>query len=228
MDPLGAPCCPGSAFVAGELLLCFEPGTPEARVEAIADDVGAAVIRFIADFSGPIYLMQVPVGEELAYIALFDAFRDVRFGEMNGVGCIPELPPCSCCPPGIICASLLPCVQLFPVVLTVDKSSGTAGNLIVSWSRDCFVGDTQDHGLYEGALGDWYSHTRVDCSDDGGDLSEELTPSPGSRYYVVVPLEPSAEGSYGTDSRRLQRPPGSDVCQSPQEFTACPGVGGGG
>ena len=67
VNPIGA-CCPGSAYVAGELLICFEPGTPEARVEVIADDVGAAVIDLITDPpTGPLYLMQVPVGEELGW-----------------------------------------------------------------------------------------------------------------------------------------------------------------
>ena len=53
---------------------------------------------------------------------------------------------------------------------------------------------------------------RIDCTDDGGDLTEEITPAPNDRYYLVVPHNPNDEGSYGTDAAAAERPAGGAVC----------------
>jgi hypothetical protein len=49
-------------------------------------------------------------------------------------------------------------------------------------------------GIYEGTIGTWYSHTSIDCNDGGAPLTEQITPSAGSRYYLVVPRNSLVEG----------------------------------
>ena len=108
-----------------------------------------------------------------------------------------------------------------PVTITVDKSALTPGDLTISWAPSCSSG-AEDYGIYEGQVGSWYSHTQIDCSDDGGDFTEEITPSAGNRYYLVVPRNPNDEGSYGTDSLGMERPAGSSVCITSQALAPCP------
>jgi hypothetical protein len=109
VSPPPKPCCP-PGFVAGELLVGFQPGTTRERVGDIAGELGASVLRLLLYLpSGPTYLMGVPVGEELAFVSLFEALSEVRFAEPDFIGCIPELPPCLCCPSGLVCPSLPPC-----------------------------------------------------------------------------------------------------------------------
>lgn len=107
--PAVTPCCP-PGFIAGELLVSFQPGTTQERVEEIAGEIGASVIELVLGLpSGSTYLMGVPVGQELVFISLFEAFPEVRAAETNGILCIPELPPCDCCPAGFTCPTLPPC-----------------------------------------------------------------------------------------------------------------------
>ncbi len=106
-------------------------------------------------------------------------------------------------------------------MITVDRSAVTPGNLTISWSASCSSG-AEDYGIHEGQIGSWYSHTQIDCSDDGGDLTEEITPSAGDRYYLVVPHHPDDEGSYGVDSSALERPVGGAVCAAMQTLAPCP------
>ena len=62
----------------------------------------------------------------------------------------------------------------------------------------------------------------VDCSDDGADLTEEITTALGVRYYVVVPINPTAEGSYGTNGDGAERPVSASACIVAQSIDACP------
>ena len=101
---------------------------------------------------------------------------------------------------------------LVPATLIVSKSSTFPGDLVLSWDPSC-NGAADDYAIYEGEIGNWYSHIIADCSDDGADLTEEIAPSvvlDGSdRYYVVVPLTSTnsgLEGSYGTQSTGDERP----------------------
>lgn len=104
-----ADCCP-PGFVAGELIVGFEPGTTQDRVLEIASGLGAFVIELIMDLpTGPAYLMGVPEGKELIFIPLFEAFPEVSYAQPNGFMCIPEWPLCQCCPPGLICPTVPPC-----------------------------------------------------------------------------------------------------------------------
>jgi hypothetical protein len=104
--------------------------------------------------------------------------------------------------------------------LMLDRSSITPGALLISWTQTC--GTAQDYGIYEGTLGSWYAHTQIDCSDDGADLVEQIQPAAGDRYFLVVPLGASEEGSYGTDSQSAERPAGTAPCQAAQNLADCP------
>ena len=44
------------------------------------------------------------------------------------------------------------------------------------------------------------------CTDDSGDLVEDITPQAASSYYLVVPLGVATEGSYGVASNGAERP----------------------
>ena len=58
---------------------------------------------------------------------------------------------------------------------------------------------------------------------EAGDLTEEVTPSDGDRYYLVVPHNTNVEGSYGRDSAGAERPPGNPTaCNGTQELEPCP------
>lgn len=106
--------------------------------------------------------------------------------------------------------------------LRVSKSALTPGDLRLIWSGSCSMGAI-DYGIYEGTLGTWYSHAMKDCSDGGGDRAEEITPSAGNRYYLVVSLSASGEGSYGKDSAGAERPVGTGArCLPAQVLGACP------
>lgn len=106
-----------------------------------------------------------------------------------------------------------------PATLKVNKS-GVPGNLVLVWTPSCSQGAT-DYGIYEGVLGTWYSHTQIDCDDAGFDFSEEVTPGAGNRYYLAVPHNACAEGSYGQKTGS-ERPVGTAVCAGPQIVTTCP------
>lgn len=108
-----------------------------------------------------------------------------------------------------------------PPTLTISPSASDPANLILDWEADC-QGGGQDYAIFEGLIGDPASHMAIDCSDDGGDRSEEITPGPGNRYYIVVPLDPVYEGSYGTDSAGVERPPGSTTCRPVRIVSTCP------
>ncbi len=105
--------------------------------------------------------------------------------------------------------------------LRVDKSSVTPGTLVLSWLPSCTHG-AADYGIYEGLLGNWSSHVAVDCSDDGGDLREEVIPMDGDRYYLVVPINFNGEGSHGTDSANNERLTGTSTCVPTQFLAPCP------
>jgi len=102
--------------------------------------------------------------------------------------------------------------------LTVDRS---ALDLVLTWQPGC-AGAAGDYAVYEGAIGSWYSHTLLDCSDAAGDLSEVVTPSDGNRYYLVVPLRGGLEGSFGRASSGQERPRGTQHCVPTQVLGACP------
>lgn len=102
------------------------------------------------------------------------------------------------------------------------RPSAARGKLTISWEASCSAG-AEDYAIYEGTIGDWYSHVPIDCSDDGADLTEDVAFSPGDRYYIVVPLNASAEGSYGVAvPSGAERPRGATTCVSSQRLGVCP------
>jgi len=113
-----------------------------------------------------------------------------------------------------------------PVTVTMSMATAPSGDLIVNWAASCST-DAQGYGIYEGVIGAWYSHSLLDCDDDGTDFSEQITPAPGNTYYLVVPRTALAEGSYGNCSPGVcgtadERPVGSAQCVAPQVLAACP------
>ena len=114
----------------------------------------------------------------------------------------------------------LPDPGTVPPTIRVRKSLLTPGNLNITWSTSSSAGG-EDYGIYEGTIKTWYNHTSIDCHDDGGDLQEEVTPAAGNKYYLVVPNNPDAEGSYGQRSSGVERPQGTSPCRLTQAF-GCP------
>jgi hypothetical protein len=106
-----------------------------------------------------------------------------------------------------------------PLTMRVAKLGGGAIRLI--WDPSCSPG-AEDYGIYEGELGVWYEHTAVDCADDGADFGEDVDPTAGDRYYLVVPHGAADEGSYGADSGGTERPVGTETCNPVQITAACP------
>ena len=98
----------------------------------------------------------------------------------------------------------------------VDASS----QVELAWGGSC-VGSDTDYGIYEGRIGDFYSHTRKVCTT-GGSTVEQVTPGldPVGTYYVVVPNNGVFDGSYGRNSAGVQRPDGSSTCNT-QNMGSC-------
>ena len=101
--------------------------------------------------------------------------------------------------------------------LTVARSVQGA-DLDLAWAGACGV--ATDYAVYEGALGEPRSKTPLRCST-GGLTAATITPSPGARFFLVVPRNASAEGSYGHTSDGAERPPDAGACL-PQSIAACP------
>jgi hypothetical protein len=97
-----------------------------------------------------------------------------------------------------------------------------AGSIIrVTWSASSSAG-AEDYGIYEGALvRPWqYNHTKNVCTDPAPHFEEDITTQPGSRYYLVVALNPNDEGSYGQGALG-ERPVGYETCR-PSQALGCP------
>jgi hypothetical protein len=118
-----------------------------------------------------------------------------------------------------------------PPAMTMRKAVTPVGDIILDWPGSCASG-AQDYGIYEGAIGTWYGHSAVACTDTPPLLSETITPGAADHYYLVVPLNDCnrSEGSYGRCSAGLclsgdERPIGTAVCAAPQVLPtppACP------
>lgn len=102
--------------------------------------------------------------------------------------------------------------------LVVGKSPGGV-NLDLAWDPGCVF--ATDYGIYEGAIGVWYSHVLVQCST-GGNPSATITPGEGNRYLLIVPNNSTSEGSYGADSSDRERPAATNGCRSIQHGSPCP------
>jgi hypothetical protein len=105
-----------------------------------------------------------------------------------------------------------------PLLTIATPDQGTTLNL--QWGASC-GGAATDYAVYEGTIGSWYSHVPGLCSTAGA-LAASYTAGAGSRYYLVVPLAPSAEGIYGHTSSGVPIPASSLPCRGVVDGTACP------
>jgi len=110
---------------------------------------------------------------------------------------------------------------LIPTDVRLEKDPG---GIRVSWSPSC-SNDALDYSIHEGQIGDWYSHSAVDCSDEGGDLVETVAPEEGDRYFLVVPMSADVEGTYGFLPDGTERPRGESTCRAVQIVDSCEAEG---
>lgn len=96
----------------------------------------------------------------------------------------------------------------------------TGSTLYLTWGASCGPGAT-DYTVHIGTLGSFYNHTRSSCST-GGALSATAANPTGNRYFLVVPVSATQEGSYGTNSAGAQRPPSTTPCLATQNTLPCP------
>jgi len=92
--------------------------------------------------------------------------------------------------------------------LAIGRTS--MGQLNLSWGTSC-LGGNADYAVYEGPIGEFARHEPILCSTTGA-TTASITPASGDRYYLVVPLSSSREGSYGTASDGTQRRTGLSTC----------------
>jgi hypothetical protein len=102
-----------------------------------------------------------------------------------------------------------------PGGLLVGKSGA---DLDLAWDPACGAGS--DYAVYEGTLPAPSPLQQRTCTTSGA-TTAVVTPSEGSRYYLVVPLEGGKEGSYGPTSDGTERAPAAVAC-APQLVAACP------
>ncbi|GEM_PF-2009633 len=101
--------------------------------------------------------------------------------------------------------------------LRVSKSGAS---LLIDWGPPGGSCTVTNYGIYRGTLGTWYDHTQIDCDDAGGDTQEIVGMPAGNAYFLVVPFNASAEGSYGLATGG-ERPRGLATCTGAGDLTAC-------
>jgi hypothetical protein len=100
------------------------------------------------------------------------------------------------------------------------RKAGAAADLALLWSEGCSP-DAIDATVHEGAIGSWYSHDALACDTGGALVNAVVTPGAGDRYFLVVPVTATDEGSYGVDSRGAERPTSGRTCL-PAQALGCP------
>jgi hypothetical protein len=93
--------------------------------------------------------------------------------------------------------------------------------LSIGWDAPCNAISTplQDFAVYTGAIGDYANYSPLTCSSDRS-LSVLLEDLPKDSFVIVVPRTSANEGSYGTNSAGVDRPPPAAAC-APQSIGAC-------
>lgn len=95
-----------------------------------------------------------------------------------------------------------------------------AGEMSLAWQASCSTA-ADDYAVFSGALGSFTSHSRDVCSTAG--MTTAVVPVPGDdRYYLIVPLDGTDEGSYGTDGNGDERIAGIVTCGTQNIGSACP------
>ncbi len=92
-------------------------------------------------------------------------------------------------------------------------------DVTLSWTAPGGSCSVTGYGVYRGSLPmSGYDHASLSCAATGTTYTD-VDPT-GSYYYLVVPLNSSYEGLYGTDSSGTQRPQGTGSCHT-QDITIC-------
>lgn len=104
-----------------------------------------------------------------------------------------------------------------PAALMIDKD--VAGDLDLSWDASC-SSDDDDYAVYEGDVGNFASHALVQCGT-GGITTATVTQPVTSKYYLVVPLRGTVEGSYGLGNG-VERSPAAVACETQLIAQICP------
>lgn len=106
--------------------------------------------------------------------------------------------------------------------LRIDKGTTLGSNVTIdlNWDPSCSGGVT-GYSIHEGEIGNWYSHSAVECAASGQQQTAYM-PAVGNRYFLVVPLTDDAEGSYGTDHAGTPRPVSISSCSGQQISDVCP------
>jgi len=107
-----------------------------------------------------------------------------------------------------------------PGTLDVHLDPIDPTRLELVWAPSCGALAT-DYAVYEGTLGTWYSHSPAECTTFGA-ATIDILPGAGNRYFLVVPLSLSEEGSYGTASGGAERPAGVISCLPQAPPVPCP------
>ncbi|MEM7247500.1 MAG: hypothetical protein AAF533_19345 [Acidobacteriota bacterium] len=96
---------------------------------------------------------------------------------------------------------------------------GDDDELLLAWSTSCSP-DGPDFAVYEGEVGDWYGHEAVLCTTDGRPEAT-VVPEPGARYFLVVSVTATDEGSWGLRSDGEERPAPETSCRG-RRLLGCP------
>ena len=95
-----------------------------------------------------------------------------------------------------------------------------APNVMLTWTSSCSPG-AEDYAVYQGTVGTFTSHQPATCST-AGSSAWTLAPGSGNRYFLVVPLSATEEGSYGNRDDGSERPTAATPCRASQRIFACP------
>jgi hypothetical protein len=103
------------------------------------------------------------------------------------------------------------------VPLTVDKL-GTS--LLLEWQPSCLGSDT-DYSVHVGTLGDFTSHVPEVCTT-GGATTSLVDVADEDQYFLIVPNDGAADGSYGVDSTGAERSESLAACRLSIPATCSP------
>jgi len=140
-------------------------------------------------------LVQIQGGEEVGGVG----YEIHVTPTSNGVGAVPD-------------GDAIPGVPL-----TVDR---LPAGIELNWGGSCQPSDV-DYAVYAGNIGEFTSHVPATCSTNGA-TSATLPADESDLYYLVVPTDLAADGSYGADSDGAERPESLAACRL-RITTSCPG-----
>lgn len=105
------------------------------------------------------------------------------------------------------------------VPLRVAKSG--VGLLDLSWGLGCSP-DALDYTVHGGEIGAFYGHVAILCDTAGALVSATIASEVGNRYFLVVPVTATDEGSHGRDSFGVERPASGAASCLPVQTLGCP------